>query len=224
MYRYMCVVCENVDKNAFYDVISEIKSLYLNCTEIPYTGSEKSEMGQILSIPGQHGDESKIYIKYEYDKRRVTVLSETYLSQYYEGKKVDEVILYSGNGFGKGKEIGLSIAFLIVNIIASHMLFWVFDWRIEPNLMISVVLAVIYALSSFYIKKKWNTGTFKTLFIQMGGIPFCIAILLAIAYIIIDHSWDALAVLIEIISFFRIVPAALAICRIITLVISTGEK
>lgn len=219
MYKYLCVVCENSDKKAFYDAVSEIKALYRNCTEIPYIGSDESGIGQILSIPDKYGDNTKLYIKYECDKKRVVVLSETYLFKYYEGKKVDEVFRYSGKKFSMVNvpDIGLSIAFLIVDIIASAISFaFIFD--ILPSVIAASVLAVIYIISAFVIKKNRGISGLKTIFIQIGGIPFCIVLLGMIALLIINivlNEWASLFFMFCIMAFFKTVPPALAVSGII---------
>ena len=227
MYKYMCVVSDSTDEQIYYNTVAEIKKLYPDCTEGEIKQFDDDSMGQIIDISQQVGDPFKVCVKIDYSRKKsgqVVVEAENYLDKFFSDKKVSDNFSYSVDRMGRAARIGVSIAFLAVNIIASHILFWGFEWQLGPNLIISAFLAAVYTVSSLLMEETWSTGTFKTLFIQMGGIPFCIALLLSIAYMIIDRGWGAVFVYVYAISYIRTVPVALAISKIVTSIIGSKNE
>ena len=210
MYQYMCVVSENADKNAFYDTISEIKKLYPDHTVSQYEGYEGIEMGRVLNISPRPGKKASVCIKYEYNKMRVTVLSEVYLSKYFEDKKVDEVFLPISDNSEKIPETALSFCFLIVNIIVSLIALRYVRER-GANIILSVMLAAIYFATAYKIKSDQDIPLFRIIAMQFGGyftIPITI-LLFALPFIAFTNgsSGGLNIILIEILYFNLVIPA-----------------
>ena len=216
MYKYMCYVSENGDKKVFYDTVAEIKELYPECAEDTSEIFDRTEMGQVLLIPDGQGNTTKICIKKEYKTNQVFVMSETYLSKYYEDKQVSNIFIYSGaDNLSKGAAIAFGIGFLIVNIVV--MLFWGLGRQLERNIIISSVLATVYIIFALAMKLKRDVSFGKILCIQIGGLPFCI--ILSLALIPLSGGWSAFYVVLIIEFFVRILILTLAISSIITSII-----
>lgn len=206
MYRYLYEITDSADKNTFYDTVAEIKKLYPDCTEDTSEVFDRTEMGQILNITDQHGDEAKICIKYEYNKKRIAVMSEIYLFKYYEGKKVDEVFLYSGNRPGRAFGIISSIIFIVVNAISSVLFLWS-----DVNIVISAVLAVIYLIFTLKVKRKMDIPFADIMQIQLGVNFYTLPILILLgAFVIVTSMWGAETVVMIGIGYLSSVIPALA--------------
>ena len=162
MYKYRCAVSENADKEAFYAVISEIKALYHNCKEYPSAGSEKNVLGQVLCDEDRYGDKTKIFVNYEYDKKCVVVMSEKYLSEYYDGKAVEEIFRRSERMSDAAFEAASSVAFIIANTVSS--LFFL----LTNSLIVPVIQAVIYLIYAFYVKREMDFSFTDIMKIQLG--------------------------------------------------------
>lgn len=220
MYRYMCYVPENSDKNAFYDTISEIKKLYPDCTEIPYSNGT----GQVLEVSDEQGKTARICITKEYDIGQISVMSETYLSKYYEDKQVSNIFIYSGNSISTGTGIILSIPFIIINLIASFAGFAGLHLGVHgialTDRAIALILAAVYIFSSVLIKIKLDISLLKILFIQSGGYLFWVTLpvvfILAIISEIISNSWGGVIVVLFEIIYLRMVFIAIIISGIIS--------
>lgn len=163
MYKYQCVVSENAEKDAFYNVVSEIKGLYHNCKEIPNAEFGKNVLGQVLGDEDQYGDRTKIFVKYEYDKRRIVVMSEKYLSKYYDGRTVEEVSVRSEGMSDAAFEAASSIAFIIVNFVSS--LLFLLN---KLSFIVPVILAVLYVIYAFYTKREMDISYINIMKIQLG--------------------------------------------------------
>ena len=168
MYKYMCVVSDNADKNVFYDTVAEIKKLYHDFSETPYEASSNSEIGQILNISYRSAEAAKVFIKYEYDKRNVVVFSEIYLSKYFKGKKVEGRSFRIRDNSDKEHEKALSFFFLIVNIIVSLAARKYVHDR-GADVILSVVLAVIYIVAAYVIQNDKDISCFRIMAMQFGG-------------------------------------------------------
>ena len=216
MYKYMCYVSENSDKNVFYDTISEIKKLYPDYTEIPY--SERNGIGQVLLIPDEQGHTAKICIKKEYKTNQVFVMSETYLSKYYEDKQVSNIFIHSGGSLSKG----LSTPFVIINLIAAFAGFYLGKGKVKitfTDIIIALILSAVYIFSSLFIKNKLDISLPKILFIQSGGYLALITIPVVFVFAYISDSWGGVFVILFEIIYLRIVIIALAISGIISSII-----
>lgn len=212
MYRYSCVVHENVGKNVFNDTVAEIKSLYHGSVEIPHMEFSNSEIGQVLNIFYRPGEEAKVCVKYEYDKMRVVVLSEVYLGKIFEGEIVEEISLQIRDNADKDQERILSFGFLIVNIIVS---LFAFEYVFESgaNAIFSVILAVIYIITAYKIKYDKDIPYFRILAMQFGGnftIPITI-LLFALPFMAFtndnDSSGGLYLIIMEILYFKIVIPA-----------------
>ena len=216
MYKYMCYVSENGDKKVFYDTISEIKKLYPECTEDTSEIFDRTEMGQVLLIPDEQGNTAKICIKKEYETNKVFVMSETYLSKYYEDKRVSNIFIHSGGSVSKGKEIILSIPFVIINLIAAFAGYCLGKVEITfTDIIIALILSAVYIFSSFFIKNKLGISPPKILFIQSGGYLALITLPVVFVLAYISDSWGGVFVILFEIIYLRIVIIALAASGII---------
>lgn len=216
MYRYMCYVSENADKKVFYDTVAEIKKLYPECTEDTSEIFDRTEMGQVLLIPDEQGNTAKICIKKEYKTNQVFVMSETYLSKYYEDKQVGNIFIHSENSISKG------IPFVIINLIAAFAGFYLGKGKVEitfTDIIIALILSAVYIFSSLFIKNKPDISLPKILFIQSGGYLALtiIPVVFIIAYI--SDSWGGVFVILFEIIYLRIVIIALSVSGIISSII-----
>ena len=168
MYKYLCFVSDDAEKEDYYAEVLKIKSLYNDCRDHPNAVFDETETGQVFVITDLHGDEAKVCIKYKQDKKRIVVMSETYLFDYYDDKEVEEGAFGGENDLSKKTETALEIAFIIVNCAASYIAGPLMS---EPprSIITIIVLAVIYVISAQYIKKKRDISHFKIMSIQLGG-------------------------------------------------------
>ena len=218
MYKYMCYVSENGDKKVFYDTVAEIKELYPECTEDTSEIFDRTEMGQVLLIPDGQGNTTKICIKKEYKTNQVFVMSETYLSKYYEDKQVSNIFIHSGNSISKTGGIILSIPFIIVNLIAVFIVPEIPEIS-YTDVITALILSAVYIFSSLFIKNKLDISLPKILFIQSGG--YLALTIIPVAFVIAykSNSWKGVFVILFEIIYLRIVIIALAISGIISSII-----
>lgn len=213
MYRYMCYVPENADKNAFYDTISEIKKLYPDCTEFSYSNGT----GQVLEVHDEQGKTARICITKEYDIGQISVMSETYLSKYYEDKQVSNIFIYSGNSISTGTGIILSIPFIIIDLIACFAGLCFGKPEIAfTDVIIALILSAVYIFSSLLIKIKLDISLLKILFIQSGGYLVWVTLTVGFILAIISGSLGAVFVIFFEMFYLRIVFIAIIINGIIS--------
>lgn len=219
MYKYLCVISDNVIKKNYYDAVAEIKNLYPDCTEHPYAVFDNNEMGQVFIIPDGHGGTSKICVKNEFSKNRIIVMSETYLFDFYDGKKVEEVFLYSGNSISKTAATALGIGFMIVNFIAVIIGFYSGKMNMEisfADVVISLILSVIYTASALLMKIRMDISLPKILFIQFGGYAALAVLPIAFIISVIIDTWGGVMVIVVEMIYLRVVFLAVVITGIIT--------
>lgn len=225
MYRYICYASESADKKVFYDTISEIKKLYPDCTEDTSEIFDRTEMGQVLLIPDEQGNTAKICIKKEYETNKVFVMSETYISKYYEDKQVSNIFIHSGGSISKGTEIISSIPFVIINLIAAFAGYCLGKVKITfTDIIIALILSAVYIFSSFFIKNKLDISLPKILFIQSGGYLVLTIFPVVFIFALISDSWGGVFVILFEIIYLRIVIISLAASGIISSIIYKFSK
>ena len=231
MYKYRCVVSDNADEKAFCEVIDKVKELYPNYIENEAENSEDTPMEHLIKIPLANEKSANVCVKIDRSEKesgQVIVMTDTYLDGlfseiYFSSPPLKRSIRRINKNYSRIKKslhIKLSIAFLILNIIASAILHvYVFEGHpyegIVAQIIIDVILIAVYVKSAFIIKRKYNISLFDISCIQIGGIPFGIILAIAFAFILIDRGWDAYAVLILCISYARAVIPALVLSEII---------
>ena len=219
MYKYLCVISDNVIKKNYYDTVAEIKKIYPDCTEHPYAVFDNNEMGQVFIIPDGNGGTSKICVKNEFSKNRIIVMSEIYLLDFYDGKKVEEVFLYSGNSISKTAATALGIGFMIINFIAVIIGFYSGKMNMEisfADVVISLILSVIYTASALLMKIRMDISLPKILFIQFGGYAALAVLPIAFIISVIIDTWGGVMVIVVEIIYLRVVFLAVVITGIIT--------
>ena len=231
MYKYRCVVSDSGDEKSFYQIVDKIKDLYPDYVENEAEHSEDGQTEQIIKIPLANEKTASVCVKVDRSEKeagQVVVMTDTYLDGlfseiYFSSPPLKRSIRRVNKNYSRIKKslhIKLSIAFLILNIIASAILHvYVFEGYpyegIAAQIIIDVILIAVYVKSAFIIKQKYNISLFDISCIQIGGIPLGIILAIAFAFIMIDRGWDAYAVLILCISYARAVIPALVLSEII---------
>lgn len=231
MYKYRCVVSDNADEKAFYEVIDKVKELYPNYIENKAENSEDTPMEHLIKIPLANEKSAGVCVKIDRSEKesgQVIVMTDTYLDGlfseiYFSSPPLKRSIRRVNKNYSRIKmslHIKLSIVFLILNIIASAILHvYVFEGHpyegAAAQIIVNVVLTAVYVKSSLMVRRKYNISLFDISCIQIGGIPFGIILAIAFAFILIDRGWDAYAVLILCISYARAVIPALVLSEII---------
>lgn len=221
MYKYLCVISDNADKRDFYDTVDKVKNCYPNFTEDTSAKFERASLGQVLDITDDQGTTSKIYIKYDYTTKQLFVMSEAYLNNFFEGRKIANISIYS-NKPNKAVKTILSIFFTAFNI-AIPLLLYRDEFEIEFDLRFFISLTslfAVYIISSLLMNRKSNISVLDVSFIQFGGYPMIAAALTAIAYVLIDNNWGGLGVIIKSLIILKTVVPALALSATIQFMIS----
>lgn len=210
MYKYLCFVSDDAEMEDYYAEILKIKSLYPDCRDDSNAVFDETETGQVFIITDLHGDEARICVKYKPDKKCIVVMSETYLFEYFEDKKVEEGSFGGENGLSKKTETALKIAFIIVNCVASYIASPLMS---EPprSIITIIVLAVIYVISAQFIKKKRNISHFKIMSIQLGGYLMTVIFAVLISLALVNANVSSFIVLFIVIWYFGVVISALAV-------------
>ncbi|MDE7288294.1 MAG: hypothetical protein K2N71_02165 [Oscillospiraceae bacterium] len=116
--------------------------------------------------------EKNICIRYDLSDRKVSVLSDIYLDNFFKGKEIENVLFYSATS--KTVKIILSIFFTVINVTVS-----IFTIFLDSHYLISsAILVCVYIASTVILKKKTSLEYDEIAFIQFGGIAVFIAILL----------------------------------------------
>lgn len=162
-YQYKCIAAANADEEDLYGVINKLKGLYPEIVE-NNNAPPDSEFLRRKFWQGQ----KRVMVQYSFSERSVTVFSEDWLEKFYEDREVTE---------GRFKPIAsmsanikftiiLSIIFAALNFSSLLLIAGIVEFRLW---IIYSALSVIYIISAFIIKSKWEISEFKILFIQLGG-------------------------------------------------------
>lgn len=173
-YQYKCIAAANADEEDLYGVINKLKGLYPEIVE-NNNAPPDSEFLRRKFWQGQ----KRVMVQYSFSERSVTVFSEDWLEKFYEDREVTE---------GRFKPIAsmsanikftiiLSIIFAALNFSSLLLIAGIVEFRLW---IIYSALSVIYIISAFIIKSKWEISEFKILFIQLGGYITIAVLLIAL--------------------------------------------
>lgn len=191
MYKYLCVISDSADENAFRDTIEKIKGYYphFEYAEQMVNGS----LEKVITVPDEKGDPSSICIRIDYQNSRTVVISEAYLHYIFSGRTVENISKYKGLPI----ELLLSGAFLAANIYIIKQisnLFWILLFAPIGFLIYIMPLMLLHTVSAWGIKKGMGLPISKILFMELGGyflVPFY-AVLIIRA--VIENSLESIPI------------------------------
>lgn len=222
MYKYLCVVSEGADENAFSEAVTKIKELYPDCIEV---GSDISEGDQqTFEIPDGNGGLIRACVKTDLSEKetgQVVIMSEAYLdglfSDIYFGSPLLKRSVRRTDKTRKKKlninyrRLLASVAFLVLNVIFSWFGF------VKEHMIMLCFLTAVHVASAILIKDKFGISVFRILFVQLGGF-FSLAV--PVFSFIFLEDWDKFYGL----AYFIVMIPVLAISGIMTAVISLMQK
>lgn len=220
MYKYLCVVSDSADENAFNEAVTKIKELYPDCIEAG-SGSPEDEQ-RTFEIPDGNGGLIRVCVKTDFSEKgsgQIVIMSEAYLdglfSDIYFGspllkrsiKRTDKKKKFSINYW----RLLASVVFLAVNVI--------FSWLglLKGYMILICFLTAVHVASAILVKDKFGISVFRILFMQLGGF-FSLAVPV-LSYIFLEdrdklYGW----------AYFIVMIPVLAISGIMTGVISLMQK
>ena len=219
MYRYMYTAVENASKDDFYSTVEALKKIYFDCKEDSSANFGNEVVGRVL-IVSDGGGENKICIRYEYETKKVAVMSERKID-FFKGKKVEEIRVMGVNSPNWLFCFFASLGFLAVNIVAAIV--GVFSYVKSVShifLLVIAVLTALYTVTSVAIRSKHDITIFGTAVIQIGGVKTIAAsIIIGIIAVALD-SWGGLAVFLVLIAYYGVTLVSLFLSWVIIMLMN----
>lgn len=221
MYKYLCVISDSADENAFSEAAAKIKELYPDCIE---AGSEISESGQrTFEIPDGNGGLIRACVKTDFSEKetgQVVIMSEAYLdglfSDIYFGSPLLKRSVRRTNKTRKKKlninyrRLLASVVFLVFNVVLTWL-------GLNESMVILCFLTAFHVASSLLIKDKYGMPVLLILFMQLGGFfSFAVPVLSLIC--LKGSGW------LFGLYYFAVMIPVLAVSGIMTAVISLMQK
>lgn len=218
MYRYMCTAVENASKDDFYSTVEALKKIYPDCKEDSSANFGNEAVGRVLIV--SDGGENRICIRYEYETKKVTVMSERKID-FFKGKKVEEIRIMGVNSPNWLFCFLASLGFLAVNIVAAIVGAFSYVKSVSHIfLLVIAVLTALYTVTSVVIRSKHDITILGTAVIQIGGVKTIAAsIIIGIIAVALD-SWGGLAVFLVLIAYYGVTLVSLFLSWVIIMLMN----
>lgn len=213
MYRYMYTAVENASKDDFYSTVEALKKIYPDCKEDSSANFGNEVVGRVL-IVSDGGGENKICIRYEYETKKVSVMSERKIN-FFKGKKVEEIRVMGVNSPNWLFCFLASLGFLAVNIVAAIFALALFGISAALEFVVIAVLTTLYTVTSVVIRSKHDISILGMAVIQIGGVK-TIAVSIIIGIIAVaSNSWGGVAAFLVLIAYYGVTLVSLLLSWVI---------
>ena len=213
MYRYMYTAVENASKDDFYSTVEALKKIYPECKEDSSANFGNEVVGRVL-IVSDDGGENKICIRYEYETKKVSVMSERKIN-FFKGKKVEEIRVMGVNSPNWLFCFLVSLGFLAVNIVAAIFALALFGISAALEFVVIAVLTVLYTVTSVAIRSKHDITILGTAVIQIGGVKTIAASIIIGIIAVASNSWGGVAAFLVLIAYYGVTLVSLLLSWVI---------
>lgn len=218
MYRYMYTAVENARKDDFYSTVEALKKIYPECKEDSSANFGNEVVGRVL-IVSDGGGESKICIRYEYETKKVAVISERKID-FFKGKKVEEIRVMGVNSPNWLFCFFASLGFLAVNIVAAIFALALFGISAALEFVVIAVLTAMYTVTSVVIRSKHDISILGMAVIQIGGVKTIAASIIIGIIAVASNSWGGVAAFLVLIAYYGVTLVSLLLSWVIIIFIN----
>lgn len=213
MYRYMYTAVENASKDDFYSTVEALKEIYPDCKEDSSANFGNEVVGRVL-IVSDGGGENKICIRYEYETKKVAVMSERKID-FFKGKKVEEIRVMGVNSPNWLFCFFASLGFLAVNIVAAIFALALFGISVALEFVVIAVLTALYTVTSVVIRSKHDISILGMAVIQIGGVKTIAASIIIGIIAVASNSWGGVAAFLVLIAYYGVTLVSLLLSWVI---------
>ncbi|MBQ8175838.1 MAG: hypothetical protein IJ035_02225 [Oscillospiraceae bacterium] len=218
MYRYMCTAVENASKDDFYSTVEVLKKIYPDCREDSSANFGNEVVGRVLIVSDDSG-ENRVCIRYEYETKKVSVMSERKID-FFKGKKVEEIRVMGVNSPSRLLCFLVSLGFLAVNIVAAIFGVFLYVNSAAHIFVVIAVLTALYTVTSVAIRSKYDITILGTSVMQIGGVKTIAASIIIGIIAVALNSWGGLAVFLVLIAYYGVTLVSLFLSWVIIMLMN----